>query len=352
MSGFAVGPHRIGPGEPCFFIAEAGVNHDGNLDQARAFIDVAAQAGADAVKFQTFDPALLASQQAPLAAYQRTHCNPPASQRQMLERLSLPRPAYRELLAHAQRRSLLFLSSPFDEGSADFLAELDLPAFKIPSGEITNHPFLVHLARLGRPLLLSTGMCTLGEVAAALTVIREAGDPPVALFHCVSSYPCPADRANLRAMETLRATFGRPTGWSDHTLGQEVALAAVALGANLLEKHFTLDRALPGPDHAASLEPTELAALVRGIRAVESALGDGRKVPDPCERDTAQVARKSLFWKTSLPAGALAGPEDFVALRPGTGVSPAELARLAGRRLRCPVVAGGPVELEHLGDPG
>jgi N,N'-diacetyllegionaminate synthase len=346
--GMAIDGHAIGPGHPCFVIAEAGVNHNGDPALAHALVDAAASAGADAVKFQTFQPAQLVAPDAPKAEYQLRNDGATRSQREMLEALALPPEVYRELDQHAHRRGLIFLSSPFDEESVALLAQLGVPAFKVASGEVTNHGLLTRLAREKRPLLVSTGMCDLAEVTAAVEVIRAAGDPPLALFHCVSSYPCQPRDANLRAMDTLRSAFGVPVGWSDHTLGIEVALAAVALGADLLEKHLTLDRNLPGPDHRASLEPGEFAALVRGVRSVAAALGDGRKIPTADEQAVARVARKSLHWRASLAAGAALGPEHLIALRPGGGVSPARLPVLLGRRVRRPVREGAALREDDL----
>jgi N-acetylneuraminate synthase/N,N'-diacetyllegionaminate synthase len=259
----------------------------------------------------------------------------------MLEALVLPRAAHEELKQHAEARGLVFLSTPFEEASADFLAdELHLPALKVPSGELTNHPFLEHLARKGLPLLMSTGMADLADVDAAVRAIRAAGDPPLALLHCVSCYPAEPRLCNLRAMRTLADRFHVPVGFSDHTLGIEIALAAAALGASVVEKHFTLDSKAPGPDHAASLEPADLRRMVAGIRAIESALGTGIKAPAPEEAPVAAVARKSLHWRGALPAGAAIAREHLVALRPGTGVPPSELASMLGRRTLRAVPAG------------
>jgi N,N'-diacetyllegionaminate synthase len=338
----------IGEGQRCFVIAEAGVNHNGDPELARRLVDVAADAGADAVKFQTFEPAALVTASAPKAAYQERNDGTHRSQREMLEALVLPRALHQELRARATARGLIFLSSPFDEASADFLVELGVPALKVASGELTNHLLLEHLAGKGVPLLVSTGMAVMDEVSAALAALRRAGDPPVALFHCVSNYPCSPDEANLRAMATLRERFGVPVGWSDHTLGIEVALAAVALGACVLEKHFTLDRSLPGPDHLASLEPGELAAMVRGVRVVEAARGSGDKRPSVSERAVARVARRSLYWRAPLPAGTVVGRQHLMALRPGDGLSPSRLSDVLGRSLKRAVAAGDKVELDTL----
>lgn len=328
---------------PCVVIAEAGVNHNGDRDMAHALVDAAKRAGADVVKFQTFDPDALASAGAPKAEYQRKTAGVGEGQLEMLRRLVLPPEAHRELKQHAEETGLEFLSSPFDEHSADLLDALGVKAFKIPSGEVTNHPFLVHLARKGRPLLLSTGMSDLNEVDHAVTAIRRTSSSPLVLLHCVSSYPAPVGSANLRAMHTLRERFNVPVGYSDHTLGPHVAIAAVALGASVLEKHLTLDRTLPGPDHAASLETEAFAAMVEGLRAVESALGDGVKVAQPCEHDVRLVARKSLHLARVVLAGKILEVADLRARRPGTGLPPSAFTRVVGRRARHDIEADRPL---------
>lgn len=344
----SISGHLIGPGCPCFIIAEAGVNHNGDLALARWLVDVAAEAGADAVKFQTFRAERLVSPTAPKAEYQRQTTDADESQLEMLRRLELSPAAHRELAAYCQQRGLIFLSTPFDEESADLLDGLGVPAFKIGSGEITNHPFLEYVARKGKPLILSTGMSYLSEVDEAVWVIRHAGCEQLVLLHCVSSYPArPAD-ANLRAMQTMAAAFGVPVGYSDHTPGLEVALAAVALGACVIEKHFTLDRNLPGPDHRASLEPHELRALIAGIRTVEQALGDGIKRPVPAEADTRAVARRSLAARVDIPAGTVVQPAMLTALRPSSGIHPSLLKHVVGRRTRRPLTAGQFIDWSDL----
>ncbi len=328
---FVVRDRVLGEG-PAFLIAEAGVNHNGDVDLAHRLVDAAADAGADAVKFQTFRTDALVSEAAPKARYQRETTGGAESQRAMLARLELSREAHVALRDHAARRGLVFFSTPFDEASADLLDGLGVALLKVPSGEVTNLPLLRHLAAKRRPILLSTGMCTLEEVATAVDTLRTAGDPPLAILHCVSAYPAPAADTNLRAMDTLRARFNVPVGLSDHTLGIEIALAAVARGAAVLEKHLTLDRALPGPDHRASLEPTDFAALVRGARAIESALGDGDKRPMPSELDTRAVARRSLVAARGIRAGERLTRELVAVKRPGTGIPPGELERVLGCR--------------------
>ena len=342
-----LGALEVGTGG-CLVIAEAGVNHNGDLALAHRLVDAAADAGADVVKFQTFAPERLASAGAPSAEYQRAAGAAADGQREMLTRLALAADAWPELHEHAERRGLIFLSSPFDEVSAHLLESVGVPAFKVGSGELTNHPFLADLARIGRPLLMSTGMATMSEVAAALDVVARNGDVPVALFHCVSSYPAQPADANLRAIDSMRAAFGVPVGWSCHTDGIDLGIAAAARGADLVEKHLTLDRSMPGPDHGASLEPAAFAAMVRGIRAATSSLGSGRKIPVPAERDVAVVARRSLYWAAELSAGAAISADDLVALRPGTGIAPAERDQLVGRTVRRAVHAGHAVEREDI----
>lgn len=331
---FEIAGRKIGGGARCFVIAEAGVNHNGDVALAHRLIDVAADAAADAVKFQTFDPDLLASADAPKAAYQVERTGEAETQKQMLQKLVLPADAYPALMQHAADRGIVFLSTPFDARSAELLARLRLPAMKISSGEVTNHPFLALLAGLGVPLLLSTGMSDLAEVEAAVGVIRARSSAGLALFHCTSSYPAPLESINLRAMHALRAAFDVPTGYSDHSIGALVPCAAIAAGAELLEKHITLDRAMPGPDHAASMEPADFTALVRAIRELEVVLGDGVKRVQPSEREVKKVARRSLYAVRALPAGHVLVESDVICRRPALGLSPARLGSLVGKRTR------------------
>lgn len=335
---------RLGPSNPVFVIAEAGVNHNGDVGLAHRLVDVAANSGADAVKFQTFDPKTLVSPKAGMAAYQVENTGRVVSQAEMLAELVLPREAHRELSDHAAERGILFLSSPFDEASGDFLDELGVPAFKLGSGELTNHPLLAHLAAKGKPLIVSTGMADMIEVDGALAAIQAGGAPPVCLLHCVTSYPASADDANLGALHTMQAAFGLPVGFSDHTEGIHVSLAAVALGACAIEKHFTLDRSMPGPDHRASLMPEELSMLVSQIRALELARGDGEKRPRPAELSLIAPARKSLHAARDLPSGHVLIAADVVALRPGNGIPPSRLAALVGRKMARAVVNGAMLE--------
>ena len=329
-------------------IAEAGVNHNGNAELAHQLVDAAAQAGVDAVKFQTFVPEQLASSHARKADYQERNLAADGSegnsQLQMLQRLALEFPAHHELLTHCRQRGIAFLSSPFDATSATFLIDdLQLPTIKLGSGELTNGPLLWQLARSGRRLILSTGMATMDEVREALGLLCHATrvdseqpqtsdfaaffepgllDERVTLLHCTTEYPCPLDSVNLRAMDTLGEAFGLPVGYSDHTRGINVSLAAAARGAAVIEKHFTLDRSLPGPDHAASLEPAELNALVLGVREIETALGSPTKAPADAELANAQVARKSLCALRDIGEGDSFSADNLGSKRPGSGISP------------------------------
>ena len=326
---------KVGSGHPCLIIAEAGVNHNGDLDLARRLIDVAADAGADVAKFQTAVPERVVSSNAPKARYQLQTTDGGESQLEMVRRLHPFTPEdFAGLIDHCHERGIMFMSSPFDEPSIDLLDSLGVAAFKVPSGEITNLPYLSMMAAKGKPMVVSTGMSYLSEVETAVRTIREAGNEQFVLLHCVSNYPAnPAD-ANLRAMHTMSVALGAPVGYSDHTPGIEVSLAAVALGACVIEKHFTVDRELPGPDHRASLEPEELKALVVSIRSVESTLGHGRKEPAASEANTADVARKSLVAAVDIKAGTVLTEDVIDIKRPGTGLAPAMRPSMVGRSAR------------------
>jgi N,N'-diacetyllegionaminate synthase len=315
-------------------IAEAGVNHNGDMELARRLIDTAASAGADLVKFQTFSADRLVTSAARKADYQAQSTGGAESQHAMLKRLELTREMHESLIAHCKTRGIRFFSTPFDIESADFLVELKLEPLKIPSGEITNLPYLRHIGRFGIPLILSTGMSTLGDIEAALDVLERGGTPRklITVLHCNTEYPTPMRDVNLRAMCLLREAFDVKVGYSDHTPGIEVAIAAVALGATVIEKHFTLDRTLPGPDHKASLEPLELEAMVRGIRNIETALGDGLKRPSPSELKNIGVARKSIVAARSIAAGETLTAENLTTKRPGYGVSPMLWDQVLGRK--------------------
>ncbi|HTR22514.1 MAG TPA: N-acetylneuraminate synthase [Terriglobales bacterium] len=331
-----------------FVIAEAGVNHNGSLDLAMRLVEAAKASGADAVKFQTFRADLLATRSAHKAAYQERTTASTESQFEMLQRLELDAAAHRALMDHCRKTGIQFLSSPFDIASADLLAEMDIPLFKVPSGEITNLPFLQHIASKKRPIILSTGMSTLAEVEEAVQVMTAAGVPKLTLLHCVTEYPAPYAEVNLRAMQTLKSAFGLPVGYSDHTPGIDIAIAATALGAEVIEKHFTLDRSLPGPDHKASLEPGELQQLVEAIRHVEVALGTGTKIPAPCELPNISVARKSVVAARALPVGHRLTEGDLEIKRPGNGLAPKLLPVLIGRTLRIEVAKDELIRWEQL----
>jgi len=314
-------------------IAEAGVNHNGDMELAKRLIDIAADAGADLVKFQTFTVERLASQSAPKADYQNQTTDPVESQFAMLKQLELSMQMHEVLIAHCQQRNIGFFSTGFDIQSLDYLASLGAELFKIPSGEITNLPYLRHVGGFGKPVILSTGMATLGEIEAALEVLEAAGTQrrQITVLHCNTEYPTPMEDVNLRAMCSIRDAFSVAVGYSDHTAGIEVPIAAVALGATVIEKHLTLDRNLPGPDHKASLEPNEFAAMVRSIRNIEQAAGDGIKRPSPSETKNKPIARKSLVAAKPIRAGEQFTAENMTAKRPGTGISPMRWDEVMGR---------------------
>ena len=305
-------------------IAEAGVNHNGNLDLAKKLIDAAAEAGADLVKFQSFNANRLVTRSAKKADYQAQSSDFKESQHEMLSRLEISPSMQKELISHCRERGIEFFSTGFDIESVDLLLGLGQDLFKIPSGEITNLPYLRHIGRFGKTLILSTGMATLGEIEAAIEVIEYAGTPRanVTVLHCTTEYPTPMNEVNLRAMHSIHSAFGVAIGYSDHTTGIEVAIAAVAMGASVIEKHFTLDRSLPGPDHKASLEPAELKAMVTAIRNIEIALGDGIKRLTSSEVRNKQVARKSLVASQFIKAGDTFSSQNVTIKRPGTGISP------------------------------
>jgi N,N'-diacetyllegionaminate synthase len=314
-------------------IAEAGVNHNGDLELAKQIVKAAANAGADLVKFQTFAAERLAIDSAPKADYQNQTTDQKQSQFAMLRQLELTAEMHEQLIVYCSKQGIGFFSTGFDLQSVDYLASLGADRFKIPSGEITNLPYLRHVGAFGKPLILSTGMATLGEIEAALDACEIAGTPRsrVTVLHCNTEYPTPMSDVNLRAMCSIRDAFGVAVGYSDHTLGIEVPIAAVALGATVIEKHLTLDRNLPGPDHKASLEPDEFAAMVRAIRNIEQAMGDGTKRPSPSESKNKSIARKSLVAARSIKAGERFTPENLTAKRPGTGVSPMRWDEVMGR---------------------
>ncbi|SAI74828.1 N-acetylneuraminate synthase [Bordetella ansorpii] len=317
-------------------IAEAGVNHNGDIELAKRLIREAARAGADIVKFQSFTASKIVSKSAPKASYQNATTDPGESQLEMVRKLELSHADHLVLIKECEKQGIQFFSTAFDFDSFDMLVDLGLRMIKVPSGELTNLPLLRHISRHGFPLILSTGMATIGEIDSALEVIEQAGTPrsQVTILHCTTEYPAPMADVNLRAMDTLRSAFGTPVGYSDHTEGIEIPIAAVARGATLIEKHFTLSRTMPGPDHRASLEPQELAAMVRGIRNVEQALGDGLKRPSPSELKNKAIARKSIVAGRPIAAGEVFTEDSLSTKRPGTGISPMRWDDVIGRTAR------------------
>lgn len=319
--------------KPTLIIAEAGVNHNGDLARARQMIDAAAAAGADLVKFQTFSADRLVTRTATKAEYQAQTTDRSESQHEMLRRLELSADMHRELITHCAVRQIGFFSTAFDMESIDLLVSLGQDRFKIPSGEITNLPYLRKIGRLGKDVILSTGMATLGDVEAALDALEQAGTARarITVLHCTTEYPTPMAEVNLSAMQSIRRAFGVDVGYSDHTPGIEVAIAAVAMGACVIEKHFTMDRTLPGPDHKASLEPNDLAAMVAAIRNIEVALGDGIKRSTQSETRNRDVMRKSLVASRPILPGEIFSPQNVTVKRPGTGISPMRWDEVIGR---------------------
>ncbi len=318
-----------------FIIAEAGVNHNGSLDLAKKMIDAAVEAGADAIKFQTFQAERVVSRYAPKAEYQKEKTAEGESQLEMIKKLELGAAAHQELIAYCARKSILFLSTPFDLESVDLLDSLGLDIFKIPSGEITNLPYLRKIGALKKAVFLSTGMADMGEIKDALGVITGAGTrlEEITVLHCNTAYPTPFEDVNLRAMLTIKAEFpGVNIGYSDHTLGIEIPIAAAAMGATVIEKHFTLDRNMEGPDHRASLESSELKAMVSAIRKVEEALGDGIKTASPSELKNRPVVRKSIVAAREIYKGELLTEDNLAVKRPGTGISPMQWDGIIGQR--------------------
>ena len=341
---------------PVYIIAEAGVNHNGDVELAKQLIDVAAQAGADAIKFQTFKAESIISKYAPKAEYQKNTTSEAESQLEMVKKLELDEDAHRILIARCRLKKIEFLSTPFDSGSIELLSKtLDLTRLKIPSGEITNGPYLLAIAQTKKPVIMSTGMSNLDEVETALGVLafgyssdnekpslekfrvaycssagRKALKEKVTLLHCTTEYPASFEEVNLRAMATMRKVFGLPVGLSDHTPGIAVPIAAAALGAAIIEKHFTLDKKLPGPDHKASLEPDELKGMIAAIRQIEAALGNGQKIAMPAELKNRDVVRKSLVAARQIRKGEVFTAENLMMKRPGNGISPMKYWEIIG----------------------
>ncbi len=319
----------IGEKFPTFIIAEAGVNHNGSIEQAKRIIDAAKDAGADAVKFQTFKAEEVVTENAEKAEYQKT-VTTENSQYEMIKNLELSDEDFKELALYADERAIIFSSSPFDLGSVDLLEEIGVTFFKVGSGEITNFPLLKYLADKGKPIILSTGMATIGEIDEAITLLKEKINKLV-LMHCVTSYPAKTVDVNLKVIETLRSTFKLPVGFSDHSMGIEMSIAAVAMGSCVIEKHFTLDRNLEGPDHKASLEPSEFKNMVNSIRNVENGMGTGIKKLTSDEKEIKKVARKSIVAKVNISQGTVLTEKMLTVKRPGTGIEPKYLDLLIGK---------------------
>ncbi|MEM6262841.1 MAG: N-acetylneuraminate synthase [Bacteroidota bacterium] len=340
--------HRIEKNGPVFIIAEAGVNHNGSMDLARQLIDVAASSGVDAVKFQTFQAEKLVTRNARQASYQTENTGKSESQFDMLKRLELSFDHFRELKAYTEEKGLVFISTPFDEEAIDFLDSIEVELFKAGSGDLTNIPYLKRMAAKGRPTIISTGMALPKEVEEAVSSILSQGLEDLVVLQCTSSYPCPPEAVNLRAMHELEELTACLIGYSDHTAGILAPTAAAAMGATVIEKHFTLDRALPGPDHKASLEPEELTEMVKQVRLVTTMRGDGKKRREPIEEDVAKVARKSVVTTRAIAAGVLITPEMLTTMRPGTGLPPKYLDLLVGRTTSRHLEAHQPVIPEDI----
>lgn len=313
-------------------IAEAGVNHNGSLEIAKKMVLAAKEAGADYIKFQTFCPEKLVSKSAEKAEYQKCAAEIQESQLEMLQKLALEQKDFLELKTYCQKCGIGFLSTPFDLDSIYFLDRLDMDFWKLPSGEITNLPYLLAIGRTGKPVVMSTGMCELDEIREAVDCLKEAGTREITLLHCNTEYPTPMKDVNLKAMLSIKETLSLPVGYSDHTQGIEVSIAAAAMGACILEKHFTLDRTMKGPDHSASLEPEELRAMIRAVRNIQLAMGTGRKKPSESEQKNRTVARKSIVAKCAIKKGDFFCEENLTAKRPGTGISPMRWFEVIGKK--------------------
>ena len=318
--------------EKVYIIAEAGDNHNGDFNTALKLVDVAKRAGADCVKFQTFVTEEIISKYAEMAEYQKKNTGKEESQFEMVKRLELSFDEFRKIKEYCDRVGIQFLSTPFDLKSVDFLNELGVPFFKIPSGEITNYPYLIKIAHTGKPVVMSTGMCEPDEILAAINVLENNGGGEITLLHCNTEYPTPLKDVNLYAMRTMKKKFRKKVGYSDHTKGIEVPVAAVALGACVIEKHFTLDKNMPGPDHKASLEPDELGRMVKNIRNIEIALGDGVKHVSESERKNIAIARKSIVARRNIQEGEILTEDNLAVKRPGTGINPMQWMEVLGTR--------------------
>lgn len=338
-----------------FIIAEAGVNHNGDIDTALRLVDMAKKAGADAIKFQTFKSERLVASSAPKARYQKANTGSNESQLEMLKGLELTNDNFKRLFSYCRKKGIIFMSTPFDEKGADMLGRLGMNIFKIPSGEITNKPLIQHIAAKNKPIILSTGMSYLNEVEKAVEWVydtwnKSGFNQQLTLLHCVSNYPAHAKDVNLSAMNSLKTLFGLAVGYSDHTLGMEIPIAAAAIGAKVIEKHFTLDRNMKGPDHKASLEPDELKAMVKAIRNVEKAMGDGIKRPAKSEEETRNIARRSLVAKRDIKRGSVIRFGDIIIKRPGSGILPEFKDMIKGMKVIRNIKADSVIKWRDLKD--
>ena len=331
-------------------IAEAGVNHNGNFENAKKLIEAAANAGADYVKFQTFKADKLVSKDAELANYQKVSVENDDTQYKMLKKLEMPEDWYFKLIEHSIKNGIKFLSTGFDEESIDFLEKYSVDFYKIPSGEITNKPLLIHIARKGRPIVISTGMATMNDINNAIQVLLNNGvlNNNITILHCNTEYPTPMTDVNLSAMNKIKDEFNVNIGYSDHTLGIEVPIAAVALGAKIIEKHFTLDKNMEGPDHKASLDPSELSLMVKSIRNISKAIGNGIKTPSISEIKNIGIARKSIHIKNNVSKGDLVTKEDLIMLRPGDGISPMDIDLVINKKYKSNFLSGYKLTLKDL----
>jgi N-acetylneuraminate synthase len=326
----------IGKDEPCFIIAEAGINHNGSLQTAKKLVDKAVSAGVDAIKFQTFTPENLVTQNTPLLSYQKQNLGYKTSQLEMLKKVALTNEEFKKIKEYCNQKRIMFLSTPHSIDAIDFLKDL-VPAYKLGSGDITNFPALIKAALTGKPIILGTGMSTLQEVKSAIQIIRSTPNHQIILLHCTTKYPCQMFEINLQAMKTMEDKLGCIVGYSDHSLGILVPIIAVALGACVIEKHFTLDKTLPGPDHKASLEPKELVNLVTEIRNVEIVLGSSEKKPTKSEKEIKSFIRKSIVANQFIPKNTILKEHMLIVKRPGIGISPINFFKIIGKKTKKPI---------------
>jgi len=347
MAKIKIGEKLIDKRNPCFIIAEAGVNHNGDIGLAKELIDAAKKAGADAVKFQTFKTENLVTENAEMAEYQKKNLGKKESQLKMLKKYELNYNDFKRLKRYCDKKGIIFLSTPHSEDAVDFLEPL-VPAYKIGSGDLTNLPFLEKIAQKKKPIILSTGMAMLDEVREAVKVIKKHGNNKIILLHCTTNYPCPIEEVNLKTMLTLKREFRLPVGYSDHTLGILVPIMAVAMGAQVLEKHFTLNKNLPGPDHKTSLEPDELREMVKKVREAEKALGDGIKKPTKSEEKIKKIVRKSIVAKNDIPGDAVITEDMLIIKRPGIGIKPKYLNKIIGKKAKKDIKKDSLIKFEDL----